>query len=143
MTVLDEFLDDVVPRIVEADTALHDGDATLRRAMWSHDEPVTLFGAATSTKGWSRISRVFDHLEERFSDCTAYDCHVVAAGVSGDLAYLVAIERATLSMGGGPPREIVLRATTVFRREDGVWKAVHRHGDHGPEQSLTWLVEDG
>jgi hypothetical protein len=33
-------------------------------------------------------------------------------------------------------------ALHVLRRECGAWKAVHRHGDHGPERSLTWLVED-
>jgi ketosteroid isomerase-like protein len=24
----------------------------------------------------------------------------------------------------------MIRATLVFRREDGTWKAVHRHGDN-------------
>jgi ketosteroid isomerase-like protein len=140
MTEVDEFLDAVVPRLVEADTALHNGDAAGRRALWSHEDPVSLFGAAITTRGWPAISTVFSQLEENFSDCTAYDVEVVAAGASGDLGYLVAIERVTLSMGGGPPRSIVLRATTVFRREDGEWKAVHRHGDPGPSEDFTWIV---
>jgi ketosteroid isomerase-like protein len=29
----------------------------------------------------------------------------------------------------GEPRSYVLRATQVYRREDGEWKVVHRHGD--------------
>src|ERR671913_45011 len=28
------------------------------------------------------------------------------------------------------PTELMIRATLIFRREDGVWKAVHRHGDN-------------
>ncbi|MCD2195399.1 nuclear transport factor 2 family protein [Actinomycetospora endophytica] len=141
MTEVDEFLDAVVPRLVEADTALHNGDAAPRRALWSHEDPVTLFGAAITTHGWPAVSTVFGQLADTFSDCTAYDCEVLAAGTSGDLGYLVAIERVTLSMEGGPPRSIALRATTVFRREDGAWKAVHRHGDPGPSDTYTWIVE--
>jgi ketosteroid isomerase-like protein len=141
MAEVDEFLDAVVPRLVEADTALHRGDDTLRRAIWSREDPVSLFGAAITTRGWPAISTVFSQLAENFSDGTGYDLEVVAAGASGDLGYLVAIERVTLSMGGGPPRSVVLRATTVFRREDGEWKVVHRHGDPGPSDDLTWIVE--
>ncbi len=141
MTEVDEFLDGVMPRLVEAETALHHGDASLRRAMWSHDDPVTLFGAANSARGWPEITAVFGQLGDTFSDCTAYDCEVVAAGTSGDLAYLVAIERVTLSMDGGPQQSIALRVTTVFRREEGDWKVVHRHGDPGPSDTLTWIVE--
>ncbi len=141
MTETDEFLDAIVPRLVEADTALHDGDATLRRAVWSQDDPVTLFGAATTVRGWSRIATVFDQLAAGFSDCTSYDCEVVAAGASGDLGYLVAIERVTLSMGRRPPESISLRVTTVCRREAGVWRVVHRHGDPGPSSSFSWMVE--
>ncbi len=142
MTEVDAFLEAVLPRLVEADTALHNGDPEPRRAMWSQKDPVTLYGAAITTRGWPQISTVFGQLGKSFSDCTAYDCEVVAAGASGDLGYLVAIERVTLSMGGGPQESIALRVTTVFRREDGEWKVVHRHGDPGPADSLTWLVED-
>lgn len=143
MTTTQDFLDDVVPRLIAADTALHNGDPEPRRAIWSHEEPTSLYGASITTCGWNRITEVFGRLGEQFSECTAYDCEVVAGGASGDLGYLVAIERVTLSMGGGPPQSIVLRVTTVFRREAGEWKVVHRHGDPGPADSLTWLVGAG
>ena len=42
----DAFLAAVLPRMREADTALHSGDPRGRIAMWSHVEPLTLFGAA-------------------------------------------------------------------------------------------------
>ncbi|HEY2191017.1 MAG TPA: hypothetical protein VGH76_01775, partial [Actinomycetospora sp.] len=43
---------------------------------------------------------------------------VVAADVRGDLAYLLAIERTTASVGGSEPTPYQLRSTTIFRRED-------------------------
>jgi ketosteroid isomerase-like protein len=30
----------------------------------------------------------------------------------------------------------MIRATLIFRREDGVWKAVHRHGDNAVAKAL-------
>jgi ketosteroid isomerase-like protein len=33
------------------------------------------------------------------------------------------------------PTELMIRATLIFRREDGVWKAVHRHGDNAVEKA--------
>ena len=50
-------------------------------------------------------------------------------GASGDLAYTVAYEHTTAALHGGEPTPYVLRVTTVFRREDGTWKVVHRHAD--------------
>ncbi len=47
-----------------------------------------------------------------------------------ELAYVVQIERAEAKVGG---REDItpyaLRATMIFRPEDGEWKVVHRHAD--------------
>jgi ketosteroid isomerase-like protein len=54
---------------------------------------------------------------------------VLAAGSSGDLGYVVAIEHSVAARHGRPPVEFALRVTTVFRREDGACKVVHRHGD--------------
>jgi ketosteroid isomerase-like protein len=124
------FLASMLPRLLAADTALHNGDAAGRKAMWSTTEPVTLYGAAMMTTGCPAIEATFDQLAARFSDCASFDIEVVAAGVSGDLAYLVAFEHTTASIGGDPPAPYTLRVTSIFRREAGIWKVVHRHADH-------------
>ena len=129
MTEADLFLESTLPRLMEADTALHNGDASLRNAIWSHNEPLTLLGAKMSASGWADIGPVFEQLAARFSNCQAADWDVLAAGASGDLAYVVCIERTTTSVGGGDPVPYSLRATTILRREDGEWKVVHRHAD--------------
>ena len=128
-TTTDHLLADVLPKLVAADTALHDGDPRPRIALWSRDDPLTLFGAATTKQGWEAIGATFEWLGGRFSDCTSFEYEVMAAGVSGDLAYLAGIEHTTASVGGDPPSTYSLRVTTVLRREAGEWKVVHRHGD--------------
>ena len=129
--VMDEaeaFLAEVMPRLQSADRALHDGDAGPRLALWSQAEPVTLFGAWLSDVGWPDISRTFQELAVRFAQCTSFEIELVAAGASGDLAYTVAYEHTSVSVQG-EPRSYTLRVTQVYRREDGAWKVVHRHGD--------------
>ncbi len=128
MTATDEFLADVLPRLHAAEVALHEGDHAPRSAFWSHRDPVTLFGAEVNRSGWTEVEEAFAWVAGRFSSCTSIDYEVVAAGASGDLGYLVAIERIVAEVGGAEVT-YALRATTVFRREDGAWKAVHRHGD--------------
>jgi hypothetical protein len=49
MTAADHFLGETMPRRMEGDKALHDGDAHPRLAMWSQNDPVTLFGAHFSS----------------------------------------------------------------------------------------------
>ena len=129
MDQTDAFRTATMPRLRQAETALHNGDARPRMAMWSHDDPVTLFGGVMGGSGWADIEPIFQHLGASFSDCKSFDIEVIAAGASHDLAYVVAHERTTASIRGGPPSAYVLRVTTVFRREDGEWKVVHRHAD--------------
>jgi ketosteroid isomerase-like protein len=132
-TEVDDFLAATMPRLNQAEIALHNGDAAPRIAMWSRHDPLTLFGAAWSGGGWAEIGPVFERLGSSFSNCTSYQIEVVAAGASGDLAYIVAYEHTTASINGAPPQPYVLRVTTVFRREDGEWKVVHRHADPASE----------
>jgi ketosteroid isomerase-like protein len=129
MTETEKFLAELMPRLQAAEIALHSGDAAQRIGMWSRADPLTLFGAATTVQGWDEIHPVFRWLGESFSGLQSYAIEVLAAGASGDLAYLVALEHITTTMGGGPAQPYTLRATTVFRRENGQWLAVHRHGD--------------
>jgi len=130
MSELDDFLSTVLPRQIEAETAIHNGDVEPRVAMWSREDPVTLMGAFGMTNsGWEEVSATFDSIAARFSNCTRYDFQLVAAGASGDLAYTVGYELSEFSIDGGPPQPGRLRVTHVYRREDGEWKIVHRHGD--------------
>jgi ketosteroid isomerase-like protein len=130
-----QFLAAMSPRITEAEVAMHNGDSAPRIAMWSRAEPVTLFGAAMSGRGWGEVGTIFETLGGQFSNCLSYENEIVAADARGDLAYTVALEHTTASINGAEPKPYVLRVTTIFRREDGGWKVVHRHGDAAAEDS--------
>ncbi|HEX4978449.1 MAG TPA: nuclear transport factor 2 family protein [Acidimicrobiales bacterium] len=141
MTETEAFLESTMARYRDAETAIHNGDAAPRKAMWAHTDPVTLLGAVFSATGWDDIQPIFDRLQARFSNCTSSEHELIAAGASGDLAYIVALEHTTVSVGGSAPLPYALRATTVFRREDGEWKVVHRHADPVTSENGAELVQ--
>ena len=82
--------------------------------------------------GWDELSRIFPWVASRFSNVSDYRFEVLVADVIGDMAYSVGYERFTGSIDGRPVEPITVRATHVYRREDGEWKIVHRHGDNPP-----------
>jgi ketosteroid isomerase-like protein len=128
MTETEEFLATVLPAYVEAEAAVHHGNIEARLALWSRTDPLTLFGAGRNASGWAELQAVFEWLGASFADCVSYEHEVIAAEARGDLAYLVALEHNTTSING-VRSTYSLRATTVFRREAGAWRIVHRHGD--------------
>ena len=132
MNDLEAFLADTVRRHATATTAVRNGDATSLIAMLSMHDPVTLFPASQTSKlGWAEVSEAFGRVASLYSDGTPVEFEVLAAGVSGDLAYLVGFERGSAAVVGGSPEPVNLRVTQIYRREDGEWKLVHRHGDPG------------
>jgi ketosteroid isomerase-like protein len=137
MAEVDDFLESFLPTLLEAEKALRGGDAEARPAIWSHHEPVTFFGAAVTASGWDEIAPVFDFLASQFSDCESFEYDVIAAGASGDLAYTVGYEHTTTAVASGPSESYTLRVTTIFRRENGEWRVVHRHGDPAPNSSTA------
>jgi ketosteroid isomerase-like protein len=42
----------------------------------------------------------------------------------------------------GVPTTYTLRVTHVYRREDGQWRIVHRHGDRPPERVAAFAARD-
>jgi ketosteroid isomerase-like protein len=118
-----------------AELALHHGDAEPRFDTWSHQAPVTLFGAWFNATDPAGAREIFLKLTQTFSQGTSdgtSDIDLIAADVSGDLAYTVQRE-ITSTIVNGEPRHYKLRVTQVYRRESGEWKVVHRHGDEEPE----------
>ena len=132
MSDRDDFLAWVGSRLRDAEIALHNGDAAPRLAIWSRRDPVTVLGAWKSASGQDAVRDLFAQLETAFSDCTSYSHEIIAADLIGDMAYTVGYEHTQASVNG-EPRKYTLRATQVYRREDGEWKVAHRHADTVPD----------
>jgi ketosteroid isomerase-like protein len=137
MAEVDDFIESFLPTLVEAETALRNGNPDTRPAIWSRNDPVTFFGAAFTGSSWKEIAPAFKYLASQFSNCESFDYEVIAAGASGDLAYIVGYEHTTAAVGPAEPEAYALRVTTIFRREKGGWKVVHRHGDPLPDSSTA------
>ena len=136
MSDRDDFLAWTKSRLKDAEIALHNGDAAPRREIWSRNDPVTVLGAWKSATGQRELSDLFGQLEASFSNCTSYSNEIIAADVIGDMAYTVGYEHTQASVNG-EPRTYSLRATQVYRREDGEWKVAHRHADTVPDAEET------
>ena len=132
MDQYEEFVNWVQSVLVDAEIAVHNGDAGPRRAIWSRNDPVTVLGAWKNARGQEELDGLFTHLAESFSDCTSYEFELLEAEVRGETAYTVGLEHTSVSVNG-VPRTYTLRATQIYRREDGAWKVAHRHGSAPPE----------
>ena len=128
MTDREEFLAWIHSALYEAELALHNGDPVPRRALWSRNEPVSVLGAWRNAIGQRELDELFTSLGNSFSNCTSYAIEVLAYDVIGDMAYTAGLEHTAVSVDGHP-RTYTLRATQVYRHEDGEWRVAHRHGD--------------
>jgi ketosteroid isomerase-like protein len=128
VTETEEFIAWTQSRLREAETALHNGDAEPRLALWSSREPVSVLGAWLSATGQEEVRNLFRSIAETFSNCTSHVYDIVSAEVIGDMAFTVGYERTEAAING-ERRRYVLRVTQIYRRENGEWKVAHRHGD--------------
>ncbi|MGI8860315.1 MAG: nuclear transport factor 2 family protein [Rubrobacteraceae bacterium] len=81
-------------------------------------------------RGWDQVAEAMEHAASLRRDGEATGFEIVAKYVTPELAYVVQLEQ--LKSRVGERAEITpytLRATMIFRPENGVWKVVHRHAD--------------
>jgi ketosteroid isomerase-like protein len=64
-----------------------------------------------------------------YKDGDALGFETVSRYEISDRAYSVEIERYRARIAGKEPAEVALRCASIFRREDGAWKLIHRHAD--------------
>jgi ketosteroid isomerase-like protein len=140
-TETEAFLAEMLPKQRAAEEAIHNGDPEPRLALWTRDDPVTVFGAGLNGFGWAEVEPLFKTVASWFSDSDAYEFEVIAAGASGDLAYTVGYERNRVKVEG-TPTTYTLRVSHVYRREDGEWRIVHRHGDRPPDGVAPFVARD-
>ena len=123
---------DMLAREQAAEAAMIVGDPEPFKTLWSRRDDVSLFGAfGPCKKGWPQLEKTFDWVAGRYRDGTVHDEYeVVHEGV--DLAYTVGYEIADVVLDGASKARQRLRVTQIYRREDGEWHLVHRHGDFAP-----------
>ncbi|WP_142061899.1 nuclear transport factor 2 family protein [Pseudarthrobacter sp. B4EP4b] len=101
------------------------------KELYSRLDDVTLanpFGGIA--RGWAQVEARLDQAARQFRDGEMLGFDTVTSYTARDTAFLVETEhfRARLD-GAAVAEEFALRVTSVFRREEGYWKLVHRHAD--------------
>ena len=113
--------------------AMLNGDPGPVLNSWAVSDDVTLFGAwGPIEKGHKAVTDTMGWVGSRFNGADTADVENTVVASSGDLAYTVGFERSHVSFDNGPPRDMVLRVTHIYRRTDGEWKLIHRHADFAP-----------
>jgi ketosteroid isomerase-like protein len=121
-----------LPQFEAGTSGFINGDSTLWKQNASRRDDATIMGAwGAYEKGWSEVGPRYDWAAARFCDSGAtVKADYVASGVSGNLAYTVAIEQSEVRLvDRDEPAAMILRVTHIFRKEGGAWKLVHRHAD--------------
>lgn len=121
-----------LPRFEQGIDRFLNGDATLWKSNASHEADGTIMGAwGDFERSWAELEPRYDWAAARFEQSGAtVQFQYLAGGVSGELAYTVAIERSTVRIVGQKELAAMsLRVTHLFRKEQGEWKLLHRHAD--------------
>ena len=125
-------VDDVIDRLHEALGRFIEGDSEPLKAIYSRGDDVTLanpFGPPA--RGWAKVSETLERAAAHYEGGQLREFETLAKCVTSELAYTLEMERYEVSLSGRGPARVqgTLRVTTVFRREDGAWRIVHRHAD--------------
>jgi ketosteroid isomerase-like protein len=126
-----EDLDQVLGQYHDALGAFMSGDHEPAKRLFSEREDVTLgnpFGPFA--RGWTQVVETMERAAALYRDGGADGFDTISKHVGPDLACTVEVERLRSKVGGREDlAPVELRVTTVFRREDGRWRIVHRHAD--------------
>jgi ketosteroid isomerase-like protein len=115
----------------QAGLEITNGNPEVYKALYSRSDDVTLanpFGPPA--RGWSEVSATLDRAAKNYRDGEAVGFENVSTVVTPELAYTVEVESYRARVGGAVDiTPVAVRVTTVFRREVGAWKVMHRHAD--------------
>ena len=107
------------------------GNSEAYKPLFSRRDEVMLanpFGPPV--RGWSDVSATLDRAAQVFRDGEIVGFENLVTVITPELAYIVEIESSRIRVAGAAEKSpVAIRVTTIFRREDGAWKVVHRHAD--------------
>jgi ketosteroid isomerase-like protein len=130
MSAVDD-VDELIEQFHLASDELLKGNPEPVQKLWSRRDDVTLanpFGPPVH--GWDEVAKTGDLAASQLRDGELVSVEIVEKLVTSELAYVVEIERSKAKIGGSEDiTPFALRATMIFRPEEGTWKIVHRHAD--------------
>ena len=107
------------------------GNVVPLTAIASRHDPASFMppsGAVVS--GADAVTRAYAEGAKQFRPGSRGRFEVIQSGATGDLGFWTGLHYAEVSIQGRDGLvPMVLRATEIFRRENGAWKLVHRHAD--------------
>jgi ketosteroid isomerase-like protein len=132
-TALADELSDAISLYHLAQKEFVKGNPQPLKDICSHADDVTVLGGYGGfEKGWSaQVEKRYDWAAARFNS-TEDERRVenISLVVTSEMAYSVDIERTKIRLANTDEvRPMALRVTSIFRRESGQWKVVHRHAD--------------
>jgi len=100
------------------------------KALWSHDDQVSLCGGFGSVvSGWDNVGARLDWASSQISEGTR-SREEIRSTVGADFAYIVQTEQIRFRSPGRAEQSILaFRVTMVFRRDSDGWRIIHRHAD--------------
>ncbi len=107
------------------------GDPEPQKRLWSRRDDITLANPlGPPARGWQQVEATLARAAAQIRDGEVLGSERIAEVATADLAYIVEIEQARLKVGDAEAfASASLRVTSIFRREDGEWRLVHRHAD--------------
>tara|TARA_R110002049_G_scaffold22983_6_gene81582 strand:- start:319 stop:840 length:522 start_codon:yes stop_codon:yes gene_type:complete len=117
-----------VEEFYSALNTLFTGDAQPMKHLWSHADDITFMGPEGAyLRGWEEIGAMWDKVgEARLGGMvTPRDVHTVTGS---ELPLVTCIESGE-NVSDGKIETVRIRSSTLFRLEDGNWKAVHHQTD--------------
>ena len=104
------------------------GDPRPFLELWSRAADVSLMGGVGGHQvGIDNVTELLTAAAKTLNYET-WSAENLAIGFGETLGFTVELERLTRHVGGAE-EEMRLRATSVYRRENGAWRVIHRHGD--------------
>jgi ketosteroid isomerase-like protein len=133
----DAALEEFIGRCHEAITQQSQGHPEPFLELWSRADDVSIMAAIGGYQvGFDEVSKLLTAASKTQSFET-WSAENLATIVADDLAFSVELEHYGRHVDG-EEEEMTLRATQIYRREDGDWKVIHRHGDVLQSVEAKW-----
>lgn len=109
--------------------ALFTGETAPMKEIWSHADDVTYMGPAGGFQvGWEQVSAIWE-AQAALNLGGKVEPSETKITIGEDLAIVSCFELGNNLNAAGEPEHVSIRATNIFRKEDGQWKMIGHHTD--------------